>query len=415
MRLTSLFSSRESLISEGTAIATVADNLANQNTPGFKQNRTEFSDLLADSVGSLYGSEINPGNGVKPGDQRTIHQQQGTIEATGRDLDFAISGRGHFIIGSAAEPFYTRAGNFELSPDGEIVTISGENLLGFTEASPTTLVPLTTAGVVGTAAASTTGSLEGNLDASTALTQLPAGAATFREINAASSFTTPISLVDSLGTRHEISLSFFHTGPGQWTAAAYVDAGEVGGTPGTPAQIGTTTMTFDGNGAQAAAETLLNLTPAWSNGAAASNVAVNIGPLTQFSGGSALSAISVDGNGLGSLTGFDLQPDGGIFAVLDNGESVQIGTVATAIFQNTDGLDRVGNNMFQTNGEEGETMIGPPTEEGRGSVSNGGLESSTVDAAGQFVDLIRYQRAYQAGSQVISTVSELLNVTINIA
>lgn len=416
MRLTPLFSSVESLKTHGTAISTIADNLANSNTAGFKENRTEFGDLFADSVGNLYGSELNPGNGVLATNIRTLHNEQGTIEATGRDLDFSINGDGYFITSNGTDSFYTRAGNFSVDSTGAIVDATGDSLMGFTEASPTTLVGLTTAGVTGSAAASTTGSIIGNLNADSLITAVPAGAATFDDVNAAASFVTPIEVIDSLGSRHDVALTFFKTGTLQWTAAAYVDGAEVGGAAGTPVQVGSANLTFgpDGRLPEGAAAAL-NIQAAWGNGASASALAVDMSGLTQFSGSSALSGVTIDGNGLGAVTGFDLQADGGLFAVLDNGQNVQIGTVALASFRNEDGLDRVGDNRFQTTDLEGDITVGTPGAEGRGAVANGSLETSTVDAAAQFVDLIRFQRAYQAGSQVISTVSELLTTTIQIA
>lgn len=129
MRLTALYSGREALITEGAAIASVADNLANANTPGFKTARSEFANLLADSEGSLYGSTEDPGNGVQVDNLRVLHDKQGSINFTDQGLDLAIQGGGYFVTSKGTETFYTRAGNFQVDKDGNLVTSNGDNVM----------------------------------------------------------------------------------------------------------------------------------------------------------------------------------------------------------------------------------------------------------------------------------------------
>ena len=113
MRLfSSLFAGRESLITHGNALAAVSDNIANQNTPGFKEQRVEFADLLAEGQGGLFSEPNRTTNGVKATDSVTLHNEQGSLDFTGRELDFAIQGRGFFVVGDGADNSYTRAGNF---------------------------------------------------------------------------------------------------------------------------------------------------------------------------------------------------------------------------------------------------------------------------------------------------------------
>src|SRR5689334_18599800 len=118
MRLTGLFTGREALISEGGAIANVADNLANLNTTAFKSGRSEFANLLAASEGSLYGSELDPGNGAQINAVTTRFDKQGTFDFTDRALDAAIDGKGFFVASDGTDNFYTRAGNFGVDPNG---------------------------------------------------------------------------------------------------------------------------------------------------------------------------------------------------------------------------------------------------------------------------------------------------------
>lgn len=416
MRLTALYSGKDSLMAHGTALTTIADNLANSNTTGFKESRTEFGDIIADSIGSLYGSELDPGNGVAASEVRVLHKAQGTLEGTDRDLDFAMQGSGYFVLGNGEQRYYTRAGNFNLDSEGSIRAASGEQVMGFTTASPTTLVPLTIDGAGLTATPTLTGTISGNLDADAPIVPVPAAApATFTALNAATSFSTPVRVIDSLGAEHDVSLNFFHTAAGAWTVQAYVDGADVGGVAGTPRQVGTGTIAFDQNGLQAVGTpNVLAITPAWGNGAAAGAVNLDISKFQGLATNSGVTAINMDGNRAGALSSFRAEKDGRFFAVLDNGDELQLGSIGIATFVNEDGLNRVGDNRFEETAESGEASIGAGGIEGRGQLIGSSLENSTVDTASQFIDMIRYQRGYQAGSQVITTMSELLNSTIQI-
>ena len=116
-------------------VDTISQNLANISTTGYKRQHAEFQDLLYQNlrrvgtnsadVGTIIPTGIQVGLGVKPGAiYRTF--QQGNVQNTENPLDMAIQGRGFFQIelpdGTIA---YTRSGAFQLSPNGEIVTIDG--------------------------------------------------------------------------------------------------------------------------------------------------------------------------------------------------------------------------------------------------------------------------------------------------
>lgn len=405
----------ESLYSHSTALNAVADNLANSNTPGYKSERPEFSDLLADSIGSLYSSPVSTGNGAKVEDTSIIYSQ-GAIDFTGRELDIAINGNGFFVVNNGENDFYTRSGNFTTDPDGNLITLQGDSVMGFTALSPDTLVPINVQDVTSTAAPTTTTALTGNLD-----TRVPPGVAaanpqTFIELAETSDFNTAIRVIDSLGQAHDVALHFFHTANNTWDVQAYVDGAEVGGVAGTPSALGTATLTFDANGAQDAANpTLLNVTPAWGNGAAAGAIGIDLSGFTGFASSSSVNSVSSDGTIPGSVIGVEIDEQGIVRAKLDNGEVVDVGTLALATFNSKDGLERVGETKFMASDASGEAILGAPGSSGLGALRGGALESSNVDASREFIDMIKYQRGYQAGSQIISTVNEILNTTIQLA
>ncbi len=118
-----------------TNLEVIANNVANINTTGFKRSRAEFADLLyqtdrAQGVPNRGGELPVPegtriGLGVRTIAVRNLHEQ-GSLKGTANPLDLAINGRGWFqIIGPDGETLYTRAGSFNLGPDGQIVTLDG--------------------------------------------------------------------------------------------------------------------------------------------------------------------------------------------------------------------------------------------------------------------------------------------------
>lgn len=118
-----------------TNLEVIANNVANINTTGFKRSRAEFADLLyqtnrAQGVPNRGGELPVPegtriGLGVRTIAVRNLHEQ-GSLKGTGNPLDLAINGDGWFrITGPEGETLYTRAGSFNLGPNGEIVTLDG--------------------------------------------------------------------------------------------------------------------------------------------------------------------------------------------------------------------------------------------------------------------------------------------------
>jgi flagellar basal-body rod protein FlgG len=130
-----LYSAGSGMTAQQMSIDNIANNLANSNTTGFKARRTQFQDLLYQSYlqpGAAAGSQtvvpsgLQLGLGTRPS-ANSIMFTQGTFTQTDNPLDLVIQGKGFFQIkrpdGSTA---YTRAGNFQLDKDGNVVTSSGD-------------------------------------------------------------------------------------------------------------------------------------------------------------------------------------------------------------------------------------------------------------------------------------------------
>jgi flagellar basal-body rod protein FlgG len=123
------------MAAQQTNVSVLANNIANINTTAFKRARAEFSDLIyqterAEGVPNASGEATVPegarlGLGVQTVGIRNLHLQ-GPLAQTGNPLDVAISGRGWFqVSGPGGETLYTRAGSFNKSATGQLVTADG--------------------------------------------------------------------------------------------------------------------------------------------------------------------------------------------------------------------------------------------------------------------------------------------------
>jgi flagellar basal-body rod protein FlgG len=116
-------------------VEVISNNIANMNTTGYKQQQPEFEDLLyqnlrrvgatSSDANTIVPAGIQLGTGVNTGAVYRI-TTQGTLQQTGNALDLAIQGQGYFqVLLPNKQIAYTRAGSFQLSPQGQIVTQDG--------------------------------------------------------------------------------------------------------------------------------------------------------------------------------------------------------------------------------------------------------------------------------------------------
>jgi flagellar basal-body rod protein FlgG len=124
------------MAAQQTNVETIANNLANMNTTGFKEQRAEFQDLLYQNIqtpgaqtsdqGTYAPNGIQIGAGVRTAAIYRI-TTQGDLKQTSNPYDVAIQGSGYFRIQQAdGTDAYTRSGNFSLSPQGQLVTQDGQ-------------------------------------------------------------------------------------------------------------------------------------------------------------------------------------------------------------------------------------------------------------------------------------------------
>ncbi len=401
------------LNADTTPIDVVGNNLANLNTPGFKDSTVSFHDLVTQSIGAGLGA-TQVGFDVEV--PTTLRQfTQGAIQSTGGPLDAAIEGDGFFVVQtSAGATEYTRGGNFQVNTAGQLTTATGELVQGWSIAggaldTNAPVGPVTVpVGSLAPPEATTTTSVDLNLDASAT----PG--------SGAGSFATSVQVYDSLGTSHIVTFNFTETAtPNQWTYSASLPAADTTG-PATPV---TGTLTFDSSGnlispAATDPSPVISAT-GLADGAADMNITWNLyndgaARITQFAQTSATSAVAQNGNPAADLVSVGIANGGQILASYSNGQQTVVGQMAMATVRNPESLFAVGNNNYQGSALTALPAVGLPGTGGRGTVIGGAVEGSTVDIATEFTNLIVFQRAYQAASKVITTVDQLSQTTIGL-
>jgi flagellar hook protein FlgE len=418
---TSFSTALSALDATSTAIDVVGNNLANLNTPGFKDSTTYFRDLVTESLGAGLG-ETQVGFGT--GTPMTIRQfTQGAIQSSSGLLDAAIAGNGFFVVSNAqGNQLYTRAGSFQVDDTGTLRTNTGEAVQGWTTLNPTTgdvdtnlattniVVPV---GGVKQPVATSSLTLDLNLNSAAAA-------------DATSDHAETIKVYDTLGTSHTLTMNFEKTDANTWSYSVTIPGEDLsGGTAGTPVAISgaSGTLTFGTNGQLTSPDASSPINIAITGLAdGASDMSANwslytpagAGRITQFGQPSAPEASSQNGSSASQLTRVGLANGGELLAQYSDGTQVVVGQVAMANIRNPESLIAVGNNNYQASALTASPAVGVANTGGRGDIQGGSIESSTVDIAKEFTNLIVLQRGYQANSRVITTADTLSQETINL-
>jgi flagellar hook protein FlgE len=234
------------------------------------------------------------------------------------------------------------------------------------------------------------------------------------------SFSTPITVFDSLGTSHVLTYQFTKTGANAWGYQITLPAADTGGT-GAPTVISTGNLTFNPDGSLATpaapvtgiainglADGAANITMTWNLQDTGGNSL-----LTQSAAPSATANTFQNGYGSGTLADYSINSDGTIEGSFTNNQTLALGQIVLANFANPQGLERVGQNSFQTTLSSGAPAVGTAGSGGRGTLTGGSLEQSNVDIATEFSNMIVTQRGYQANARVVTTFDQLTQDTIN--
>jgi flagellar hook protein FlgE len=416
------------LDANSTAMSIASSNIANVNTVGYKASSANFSTLLASAMG-------NGSNATVTASTAQNITEQGTPTAAASATDLAISGNGFFVVsqkpaaaGASQDQYYTRAGDFAPDANGNLVNSSGYYLMGWpldsSGALPTDrndMTAVNTANLSGKAEATTTISLQANLQSSTTAD------ATYTAGDMTSGTTTPdfqrtINVYDSQGGSQPLQVSYKKTGANTWAYEVSYQgtASNISGTN----PIAEGTMSFNSDGTLANADTSsatptgsVNITIPWSasSGLSSQTVSLNMGTVgssngvTQFDSASTMTNSTVDGALFGSLSGVTIDQSGFVTANFSNGLSQKIYQLPLATFTNPNGLQAASGNAYQASAASGVATVSEASTGGAGSIDSNSLEASTVDLATEFTNLITTQRAYEASSKIITTAAQMLD------
>jgi flagellar hook protein FlgE len=415
------------LKAQSQAINTTGNNLANMNTDGFKGSAVNFKDLFSEFLGVSSGFQT--GLGVSPPISSQLFTQ-GAIQSSLSGLAAAVQGDGFFVVKSpAAQQLFTRDGNFQLDKAGVLRTQTGETIQGWMAAPGgvinTSGIPgdiVLPSGAILPPVATQNFSMNANLDASGV-----AGATS-------GSYSQPLTMVDSLGNTHDLTISFNKTASNTWSYDVKIPAVDVGGAATDPAvslltplvPAGPYTIGFKTDGTIDPATTTGGAAPAsvsvtgLSDGAADMSINWNLfdasgnGTITQYGQPSSVGGSQQDGTQAAQLTSVSIQTGGQIIATFSNGQKRVEAQLALASIQNPTSLQNAGNNNFATTSDTANPAIGIPQTADRGQILGGALEGSNVDMATEFTNLIVFQSAYQANSRVISTADQMNQDLFNV-
>ncbi|WP_262268006.1 MULTISPECIES: flagellar hook protein FlgE [Microvirga] len=382
---------------QSNKLGTVAENIQNSSTTGYKRASTEFSSLI------LPSSEGNYNSGSVTSRVRYTIADQGPIAYTTSASDLAISGNGFFVVTDpGGSPYLTRAGNFvKDGRTGNLVNAYGFTLMGYKlgagAVNPSLnsldgVEPVNMSSFAMQASGSTKGSFKGNLPDGEPVIAPPATV----------SKQSSLQVYDKVGNPIKIDISLTKTSDTQWTISV------ANGTTSDPL-TGTTsmTLTFDADG-QLTGPSVLNFGIPGGE-----PFALDMAGMTQLAGEYNVTG-EANGNAPSAVKDVEFASDGTVYAVYEDGTRVGAYRIPLANVSSPDNLSPRAGNVYETTAASGGYQVGFPEMSGFGSIASGALEGSNVDIGTELTAMIEAQTSYTANSKVFQTGSELLDVLMNL-
>lgn len=410
-----LSSAISALSAQSQALAIISDNIANSQTTAYKTNTASFEDLVtASSSGSSYAS-----GGVISSAQSNV-TTQGLLTTTTNATNVAIQGNGFFAVetsltGGSTE--YTRNGAFTTDSSGYLVN-DGAYLMGWRtdasgavigNASSDTLVPIDTSIAATSGSATATTTVAANLPADAAI---------------GATFTSSMSVYDSLGTANTVQITWDKTAANTWSASFGNPTLSSDSTKTTGTTWGSIAITFNSDGSLASATPATIGISNWSDGATASTITMNLGAagstngLSQYASGATspavdVTSISSDGLPYGKLSSVAVGDNGVVNATYSNGQTIAIYKIPVATFTAPDQLAAQSDGLYEATASSGTAVVQASGTNGAGKVYGSELEASTTDTNTEFSSMISAQQAYSAASQVITAVDKMFDTLIS--
>src|SRR5574343_1429 len=419
------------------AIDATSHNIANSSTVGYKSSVAHFGDVYAACRAGAGASQIGIGVNLS-----AIQQQftQGNITSTNNPLDISINGAGFFQMDQNGATTYTRNGQFHLDKNGYIINDQNMKLTGYAAQSgiivPSTPAPLQISAsdlapqATGYNSSSTFNGIKANLNLDSRQSTPTAAWVNGGAAGSTTAFTpdpltynysTALSMYDSLGNDHTMTFYFRKTaGAGQWAVYANVD-GTTNLNNGGAAPIGTLTFGADG---QILSGSPMNVTvnmtnvlasQSMTNGAQATQTfPIDFTGTTQYGSPFGTNRLEQDGYAAGHLVGLSVGNDGVVQGRYSNGQTFAQGQVVLANFTNPNGLLSMGNNQWVETSDSGPPLVGAPQSSSLGTLTAASVEESNVDLTAELVNLITFQRNYQANAQSIKTQDQIMQTIVNL-
>ncbi|MGM4895092.1 flagellar hook protein FlgE [Tardiphaga sp. 839_C3_N1_4] len=397
---------------QSNKLATVADNIANVNTTGYKRASTEFSSLILRSGTGNYNS------GSVETQVRYAISDPGTMNYTTSATDLAIQGNGFFVVSDAGgTPYLTRAGSFVPDGQGNLYNTGGYYLMGYNiknGAQPNVVANgLGNLEVVNIAQQSLLGNpttqagiSSANLDSNAAISAGP---------NAYTSKTSVITY-DNIGNPVKLDMFMFKTAANTWRVEVYdsKDAPAGGGLPYTNPALATQTFTFDvsatGKGRLATPGPTTMPTFTIPGG---SPVTFDMASMTQVADEFQFKA-TTNGNAPSALDRVEVSSDGTMYSIFDDGTRIASYKIPLATVPSPDNLSPEVGNVYSISTNSGNIQVDFAGNSGLGTIKPEALEASNVDLANELTAMIESQRGYTANSKVFQTGADLLDVLVNL-
>lgn len=472
----SLYSGVSGLKVHQTKMDVIGNNIANVNTVGFKASSVRFSDVFYqttqaatgpnDQTGAAGKNAMQIGLGVGVGSITTSITQTGGSQRTDDPFDIMINGDSFFVVNSGGTNYFTKAGAFTVDANGNLCTYSGAMVMGWqvdpTDPSKTVADAVSPLQIMApdklysTPKATTDCTISGNIDkfdTQISTTGRNVQISFYDQMGNKFNAKFTIKQVDGSDTDYTVSLTNILDKNGDSIFTTYNETtkeyelndtikfaiGEEEYTIGLKdAATGELEITgaeqlikFDGatgkfksvgeDDSEDPNKLKFTLTQDGDN--PFSPINIDFSSLTMFStsGKTSLESQMGDPTGkgagkqVGEMTGVSIDAAGKIYGKYDNGDSILLGQIAVASFNNPAGLEAVGDNMFAATQNSGDfDGIGQDPSSGGGSLTTGVLEMSNVDLSAQFTEMITTQRGFQANSRIITTSDTLLEELINL-
>ena len=441
----SLYSAVSGLKAHQTRMDVIGNNIANVNTVAYKSQSMTFSEVFYQTTQTASGPNAESGKGgtnamqiglgSSVGSISTAISTEGASERTDNPYDLAISGSSFFIVNSAGNTYFTRAGNFKVDESGALVTSAGAKVQGWQVDENGAVVKDRVSDLYVSSPKFTY-----------TMPQVTTAVSASGNINASSKedVTTTLNFYDSLGNSYQATVTLKYEGTTGDTTTYTLEGNAVSKNgEATDLQISMAdpqrisfnsltgaSLTDNANLSLSITDTSAdgkwNIESIGTNAGATSTLQFDASGLTMIADKNAItSALGIKnpttglmeggGKAVGKMTSVGIDNSGCIVASYSNGDTKTIGQIAVTSFSNPAGLEKIGENLYAATLNSGEfDGIGEDVTATDGKITSGVLEMSNVDLSSEFTSMITTQRGYQANSRIITVSDSMLEELINL-